>query len=69
MDNMDLFRLDVVEYLDKIEAKCKRWNVPMNKLTLIMRAPDNVDMFVVLTNETPEGVRVAAALAIGEGGG
>jgi len=68
MDSMNLFKLDVVEYLGKIEAKCKRWNVPMNKLTLIMRDPDRADMFVVLTNETPEGVKVAAGLAVGEGG-
>lgn len=68
MNNMNLFKLDVVEYLGKIESKCKRWDVPMNKLTLIMRDPDMPDMFVVLTNETPDGLKVAAGLAVGEGG-
>jgi len=68
MDNMNLFKLDIVEYLDKIEAASKRWGVAMNKLTLIMRDPNNANMFVVLTNETSDGVQQAAALAIGEGG-
>lgn len=60
----DLFKLDVIEYLDKIEARCKRWGVPMNKITLIMRDPGNDDMFVVLSTETAEGMKKAAELAL-----
>jgi len=64
MDNFDLFKLDVIEYLDKIEAKCKRWGVPMSKITLIMRDPDNDEMFVVLSTETSDGLKHAASLAL-----
>ena len=68
MNNMDLFRLDVIEHLDRIEAKCKQWGVAMNKITLIMRNPDRPEMFIVMSTETPDGLKIAAALATGEGG-
>ncbi len=67
MDNMERFKLDIVEELGRIEDKCKSWSVPMSKVTLIMRAPNDANMFVVLTTETPDGMKVAAALALGEG--
>lgn len=63
IDNFDLFKLDVIEYLDKIEAKCKRWGVPMSKITLVMRNPDKPEMFIVLSTETPEGLKIVAELA------
>lgn len=67
LDNMEIFKSYVVEYLDKIEAMCKRWSVPMSKITLIMRDPDNDNMFIALTNETQEGLSKATELAMGAG--
>lgn len=63
-DNMEIFKSYVVEYLDKIEAMCKRWSVPMSKITLIMRDPDNDEMFVVLSTETVEDMKKATELAL-----
>ena len=41
-----MFRLDVIEHLDRIEAKCKQWGVAMNKITLIMRNPDRPEILI-----------------------
>lgn len=61
----DLFKLDVIEYLDKIEARCRECGFPMNKITLIMRDPDNDEMFVLLSTDTDEGLKKATELALG----
>lgn len=64
IDKFTSFKLDVIEHLDKIEAKCKQWGVPMSKITLIMRDPNNDEMFVMLSTETDDGLKHAVSLAL-----
>ena len=64
IDKFTSFKLDVIEHLDKIESKCKRWNFPMSVITLIMRDPNNDEMFIVLTTETTDGLKHAVSLAL-----
>lgn len=66
MDKLHSFKLDIGVKLVEIEDACKAWGLPITKLTLIVRDPDNDKMFVVLTNESRAGLQHAASLALGE---
>lgn len=57
-------QLEAEPYLMKIEQVFKRWNLHMDRLTLIARATNNDDMIVVLTNESRAGLPEACRLAI-----
>jgi hypothetical protein len=66
--NLHLFKGEVVRYLFKIEETCDRLNVPMRNVTLIMRNPDEPEMYVVLTTEDADGIKIACDLAMSQKG-
>lgn len=55
---------EIAIQLAEIEDTLRRWNLPMDGVTLIARASSNEDMIVVLTNEDAPGLRRACALAL-----
>lgn len=57
-------QLEAEQHLMKIEQVFKRWNLHMDRLTLIARATNNDDMVVVLTNESRTDLPKACSLAI-----
>ena len=61
-----MFKAEIVGYLDKIEAHCKKAGLQMSKLTLLMRNPVNDEMAVLLTNETPDELRAAIEKALAQ---
>jgi len=65
---MSYFKAEVVDYLIKIEELCRKRNVPMSRVTLIMRDPSNDEMCVLLTTEKgSDNVREAVEIALGHG--
>jgi hypothetical protein len=61
-------RFLVASYLVKIEKHCEQLGAPMEKQTLIMRNSDKSEMFIVMSNEEKEGMKIACDLALGEKG-
>lgn len=57
-------QLEAEQHLMEIEQVFKRWNLHMDRLTLIARATNNDDMVVVLTNESRTDLPRACRLAI-----
>jgi hypothetical protein len=66
MNKIQSFKLDIAEKLIEIEDRCKAWGLPITKLTMIARDPNNDKMLVVLTNEDRAGLQQATALALNE---
>lgn len=66
MSNMQAFQQHIAVRLVEIEDEMKGWGLPMSKLTLIARDPNNDKMIVVLTNEDEAGLAYAATLAVNQ---
>lgn len=49
---------------DGIEQLCRRYGLPLSKITVIARDPTNDNMYTVVTNESESGLEEACALAL-----
>ena len=64
---LESLRTQIALKLIEIENITRERNVPMENITLIARDPDNDEMFVVVTNETREGLDKAGRVIIQAG--
>jgi hypothetical protein len=54
---------EIAQHCVAVERLTKRWQIPMCRVTIIARDPEEKDLFVVVTNEDPAGLKKALELA------